>query len=71
MEDSNKSQFTEATLSLLLPTDSKAAITCSGRSHLNNAEENRTNFTSLFCRKTNKKTDDLESGPIADIYWQY
>lgn len=66
-EYSNTGQFTEATLPLLLPTDSKAAITCSGRSHLNHREENPINL--LFCRKTNKKTDFLESGPIADIYW--
>lgn len=35
VEHSNIGQRTEATLSMLCPTDSKAAITCSGGCHLN------------------------------------
>lgn len=48
-----------------------AAVTCSGRSHLNHREENPINFTALFCRKTNKETAFLKCGPIAGIYWSY
>lgn len=48
-------QFTEAAL-LLLPTDLKVAITCSGRRHLNHIGEDPINFTLLFCKQIKAKS---------------
>lgn len=68
-EYSHTGQFTKVNLPLLLPTDSKAAITCSRRSHLNQRRKSHI-FHFIILYKT-KKSDFLELGPIADIYWYY